>query len=120
MPSSRSTILVIDDDPDLRGSLADILRDAGYVVATAHDGASALVLLHTVTADLILVDLRMPTMNGLEFLERWSVEPRSGAAVVLMSGDDHVGAPPAGTVATLAKPFSADQLLEMTARFAPV
>jgi two-component system, chemotaxis family, chemotaxis protein CheY len=115
--ASQPTVLIIDDDPDLRGSLAEALREAGYAVATAHDGASALVLLHSFSADLILVDLGMPGMTGLEFLAKWSAEPRNGAAVVLMSGAESMELPASGWVAKLPKPFSLDQLLETVQRF---
>lgn len=113
---SRSTILVVDDDPDLRGSLAEVLRNAGYAVATAHDGSSALVVLQAIAADLILVDLTMPGMGGLEFLERWSAEPRSGGPVVLMTGGDGVGVPAPDHVTMLAKPFSVEHLLDVVQR----
>src|SRR5688500_10850656 len=61
-------VLVIDDDPDIREALGDVLGDAGYRVATASDGTEALQYLRTHEAPcVILLDLLMPGMNGWDF-----------------------------------------------------
>ncbi|MBD2179094.1 response regulator [Pseudanabaena sp. FACHB-1998] len=62
----QSTILVVDDDPDIRHELASALRDHGYSVKTAGDGSEALLLANTDLPDLILLDVSMPLMNGYE------------------------------------------------------
>jgi DNA-binding response OmpR family regulator len=111
------TVLVIDDDPDFRGLLADVLRERGYTVATAHDGASGLVLLHTIAVNLILLDLEMPGMSGIEFLSLWNSDARSGAPIVLMSGATRIDIPPASYATQLPKPFPLQGLLEVVARF---
>lgn len=110
------TVLVVDDDPELRGTLADALREAGYIVATAHDGESALLLLHGIRVDLILVDLHMPGMSGLEFIERWNREPRRGAPVVVMTGSRRVESLPEGCASELRKPFTLQQLCDLVRR----
>jgi CheY-like chemotaxis protein len=62
-------LLLVDDDTDLREALADILADEGFEVVQAEDGAAALDLLRSgVAADLILLDLMMPVMDGYDFL----------------------------------------------------
>lgn len=65
---SRATILFVDDDPCLREVMAMILSEEGYDVSTAADGLDALVLLRTNLPDLIISDLHMPRMSGIEFL----------------------------------------------------
>ena len=64
------SILVVDDEPDIRENLCDILTDLGYVVDTAGDGPSALHLVREKHYDVALLDLRMPGMDGLELYRR--------------------------------------------------
>jgi two-component system OmpR family response regulator len=61
-------ILVVDDDPGVRELLDDFLRSRGYEVDTASDGAAALAALHRFTPDLVLLDLMMPGINGMQVL----------------------------------------------------
>ncbi|MGA1871384.1 MAG: response regulator [bacterium] len=62
-------ILLIDDDLAMRTVLKDILEDAGYMVTTAEDGASAIEKINENNFDLVITDLRMPNMDGMEFLD---------------------------------------------------
>jgi two-component system chemotaxis response regulator CheY len=61
------TILVVDDSPTIRKILSFILRKQDYIIAEAEDGIDAMEKLGHVQADLILVDLNMPNMDGIEF-----------------------------------------------------
>lgn len=67
---ARSSVLVVDDDVDSCCSLADVLADRGYDVATAHDGRSALELAAARPFDIALLDFRMPDMNGVQLWRR--------------------------------------------------
>lgn len=67
---SRATILVVDDEKNTREALSKILSEDGYDVATAADGYQAMNLVASETPDLILADLKMPGMDGLELLSR--------------------------------------------------
>lgn len=67
MPGER--ILLIDDDAGMRAILKDILEEEGYDVRTASDGRSALSTIEKEDFDLILTDLKMPKMGGMEFLD---------------------------------------------------
>jgi CheY-like chemotaxis protein len=60
------TILLVDDNPDITSVLADILQVKGYVVHATNSGAEALLLLREHPVDLLLTDIRMPGMNGLQ------------------------------------------------------
>jgi CheY-like chemotaxis protein len=70
MPSLEPCILVVDDDPDFRSALTDILSDEGYPLLQAANGREAFELLASHRPRLMLVDLMMPVMSGLEFLQK--------------------------------------------------
>ncbi len=73
-------ILVVDDEPGIRQTLGDILEDEGYRVTGAPDGESALDLLRANHYDVVLLDVWLPGMDGLEVLEQvkeiWRTVPR--------------------------------------------
>jgi CheY-like chemotaxis protein len=70
MNKTAPSILVVDDEPDIRENLRDILTDLGYSVDAAPDGESALALVREKHYDVALLDLRMPGMDGLELYRR--------------------------------------------------
>ena len=70
MGTDKGCILVVDDEANARTALAELLRDEGYRVDTAADGFKALGKIEELSPDLILTDLRMPGMGGVELLER--------------------------------------------------
>jgi CheY-like chemotaxis protein len=65
---SKGRILLVDDDPDVRESMAMLLNEEGYDVRTAEHGFDALLQLRTAVPDVIISDLNMPQMSGFEFL----------------------------------------------------
>lgn len=67
--SSRANILVVDDEPVTRQSLSDILRLEGYAVASVPNGQAAVQYVRTHHVDLVIIDLRMPGMSGLETIQ---------------------------------------------------
>ena len=82
-----STILIIDDEPVACGTLARVLRREGFDTIAAHGGMAALELLAVRTPDLILLDVRMPDLDGLELLEILQAEPRwKSLPVIMMTG----------------------------------
>lgn len=107
-------VLVIDDDSGLRRSLTLILEDAGYEVVQATDGGEGLARARTEKPGLILCDVRMPRVDGLEFLRRY--REGGGEALVLMmtaygSMDLAVEAMKEGAYDYIPKPFGADEVL---------
>ncbi len=68
-----SRILIVEDDKDLNNAYSIILKHAGHEVAEAFDGKEAIEKLADFKPDLILLDLLMPVMGGLEFLQQWDV-----------------------------------------------
>ncbi|MDZ7779151.1 MAG: sigma-54 dependent transcriptional regulator [Gemmatimonadota bacterium] len=107
-------ILVVDDDAGLRKSLSLILTDAGYEVTHAEDGESGLSTAVEQDPDLILCDVRMPKLGGIEFLDRYR-EAGGSALVLVMTAyggiDLAVEAMKKGAYDYLPKPFGADEVL---------
>jgi CheY-like chemotaxis protein len=96
-----ATVLIVDDGVDARESLAAVLAYHGYAVVCASDGREAIEVLDRVTPDVILLDLRMPRMDGHEFLSWFQEQDRlARIPVIVMSGTE--SAPEAK--AFLAKP----------------
>lgn len=79
-------ILVVEDDRDLNNAYCIILKNEGHEVATAHNGKEALLLTKTNDYDpeLILLDLLMPTMGGLEFLKHFDLKNKHPKTKVLI------------------------------------
>ncbi|HEY0713232.1 MAG TPA: response regulator, partial [Polyangia bacterium] len=67
---SKGSILIVDDEANARTALAELLREEGYTVETAADGFKALGKLEETPPDLVLTDLKMPGMGGVELLEK--------------------------------------------------
>jgi len=110
-------ILVIDDDPDVRGSLTKILTRAGYEVVTAADGAAGIELQHHEPADVIITDIFMPGLDGLQTIRQLKKEG-SGVRIIAVSGGDRTGtvdlkehARLMGAFKVLAKPFEMHDVL---------
>src|SRR5215510_12058573 len=80
-------ILVVEDDRPTRHLLAGLLKAAKFAVATAQDGANALRQLKKRPFDLMLLDIWMPRMSGLELLARLRNEPHRPKVVVMTSDD---------------------------------
>jgi CheY-like chemotaxis protein len=117
----RRTLLVVDDDADLRETLQEVLGDAGFSVLTAHHGAHALELLQTLPTPpaLVLLDMMMPVMDGRAFLARVREDPcRAGLRVVIFSASVDVArtALELGAAGYLRKPVSVEGLLDLIER----
>lgn len=117
--SSRRTVLVVDDDPDMLETCVRILQHGGYDCLTATGGREALDLLGSRRLDLILADLRMPEMDGLTLLANARrVAPEVPMVIVsaYASADSARQAREAGAAAYLAKPFGVSELRRVVAR----
>jgi len=85
-PASKGTILVADDDPDIVALSKTILEGEGYVVQTAYNGLEVFSRLEEQKPDLIILDIMMPHMDGLEVLERLKgTAETSSIPVILMT-----------------------------------
>ena len=114
-----ASILVVDDQPSMQDALNTSLQSEGYRVATACSGEEALTRIEAQEFDIVLTDLVMPGLNGLDLLERSRVlDP--GAAVIVMTGyatlETAVAALRRGACDYLEKPFSLDELTRCVRR----
>lgn len=118
--SSVVSVLLVDDDLDIRDAVADILLERGYSVATAANGAEALDLLGRVLPRVILLDLNMPVMSGAEFREAQrcdSALSRIPTVVLTASPQNDPRLAEIGANGFIGKPFSLTQLLAVVERF---
>jgi CheY-like chemotaxis protein len=115
-------VLIVDDDPDTRELLAELLVEEGYRVGVAEDGLGAIRYLRSGGApQVILLDWRMPGSDGGEFRRFQRADARfAKIPVVVMTGDLRVEAAPGELDAAelLVKPVQVDRLLEVVSRYA--
>ncbi len=111
--TKKCTILVVDDDQGMRETLSDIFSEMGHDTAVAGDGYDAIKLVRERPYDLVLIDIKMPGMNGVETFRRIK-EVRPGLKVVMMTAfalDELIEeARSLGAVEVLFKPLQLDKL----------
>jgi DNA-binding response OmpR family regulator len=110
---STKTILVVDDDADLRAILKFALEDEGFHFDSADDGLSALRKVRERPPDLVILDLNMPRMGGEQFLYAWraGVETPGVPVIVVTATSDALRPTDLGVAAVVPKPFDVEQLL---------
>jgi CheY-like chemotaxis protein len=107
-------ILVVDDEPDLRFILRRMLTRAGHEVVEAGDGAAGLASVLAAPPDLVVTDMMMPVMDGVEFIHRLRCDPATAAIPILaVSGDWQLAVE---ADAALAKPYQKAALLAAAER----
>ena len=107
-------IVVIDDEAGVRRTVSMILEDEGYAVSTASNGRDGLSQALESAADIVLCDVKMPEMDGLQFLDEYRKEGGDGLVVTMTaygSVDIALEAMKRGAYDYIAKPFSADSIL---------
>ena len=119
---SDGRILVVEDDSALREALEETLQDAGHTVCVAGDGAEAMLMIERACPSLVVTDVQMSPVNGLELLASLR-EHHPEVPVVLMTAygsiEQAVTAMQRGAMDYLAKPFEASALIEMVERYLP-
>jgi two-component system nitrogen regulation response regulator NtrX len=112
---SGQQILVVDDEPDIRILLKEILEDEGFVVSVAENATQARDALRMRRPDLILLDIWMPDTDGVTLLKEWSEGGQFGIPVIMMSGhgtvETAVEATRLGAYDFIEKPLSIAKLL---------
>jgi CheY-like chemotaxis protein len=115
-------LIVVDDEPSIREICVDVLSSEGYEVSTADNGREAVDLLATHPADLVLMDIMMPVMDGVAAckLIRENAQTRD-IPVVIMSASSNIHSRISElqcmASAVVPKPFDLDQLLDTVRRF---
>ena len=113
---TKKTIMVVDDNPDIITIVRTILEGKGYNVLYAYSGAELLTSLETQKPDLVVLDIMMPQMDGLEVLTRMKGAPEtSSIPVILLTAkvqyEDVLGGYKLGADYYITKPFTSTQLI---------
>jgi CheY-like chemotaxis protein len=110
--AATATVLTVEDDPIVRSDLRLVLEDAGYDVADARDGLEAVALTRVHAPDLIVLDLGLPRLDGVQ-TARWILQERNIPIVALTGRSSQLAEDvlEAGAVACLRKPFAVDELV---------
>lgn len=112
------SVLVVEDDPDLLALLEMILADAGHAVRTAPEGAAALARVAEELPGVILLDMRMPGMNGWDFAREFRARHGRACPIVVVTAAENARAraEEIGAEGWLSKPFELQDVLETVER----
>ena len=113
-------VLVVDDDPDIRGLLLDILLAEAWHAVAAPDGQTALALVHEERPDVIVLDYQLPFLNGPQFVAAYRRLPGPPAPIVLITAASTAQERAVELRADtyLGKPFEVDDLVRVFERYA--
>jgi CheY-like chemotaxis protein len=113
--SEPKYVLVVDDDEDIRQLVDMALSSEGHQVITAQHGAAALEVLATSLPDVILLDMKMPVMDGWELARRYRAMPGPHAPIVVITAAQDAGSRAAEVAADghLPKPFDLEDLFRV-------
>jgi CheY-like chemotaxis protein len=110
-------VLLVDDDEDLRDSIADLLRQRGYFVETAEDGHAALATIARHSRPcVVLLDLVMPGMDGWKLLGVMQADPLMATIPIVIASAHAATHAPSGAAGVLHKPFDLDELFAVVER----
>ncbi len=117
-------VLIVDDHPDNRAILRDMLQSLGFTTAEAHDGIAGLERMAEFNPDVVILDLVMPRLNGLEMIRRIRQHPAHDHVVLIVSSasaypDDRIQSLNAGAQAFIPKPINRNLLIETLQRLLP-
>jgi len=124
IPSAGKTILYVEDNEANRKIVRLLLKNTGYTLVEAHDGEAGVAAAIESRPDLILMDIQLPKISGLEATRRLRAEPAMANTPIIaitsfaLSGDEQK-AKEAGATAYLAKPYSPRDLLALVRKLAP-
>ena len=118
--TAERAVLVVDDDPNIRAVLADLLQDEGHTVVEAENGAEALALAAQRRPKLIFLDMRMPVLDGWGFVREYRSRPGPHAPIVVMTAAQNARrwCDEVGGDDCLPKPFEFDHLIAVVERLA--
>jgi CheY-like chemotaxis protein len=112
-------VLIVDDDLDIRETLAELLTDEGFEVATAANGREALDAMRESLPVVVLLDLMMPVMSGFQFLAERAGDPRLTAVPVIVITAGRLAAPPPGSQGMVSKPLDLQLLFSTLRTYCP-
>jgi DNA-binding NtrC family response regulator len=113
MGKEEQVILIVDDEEGLREGLSKLLEDEGYAVECAEDGEKALEIVRSTHIDLMLTDMRMPGMSGIDLLKQVR-KIREEIGVIILTGygeiESYIEAMNFGAMEYVSKPFKVNEL----------
>jgi DNA-binding response OmpR family regulator len=122
--NATKTVLLVDDDPDIRTLMRTFLQRAGYRVVTAADGNEALTVAEREAPDVVVVDMLMPRKSGFLVLEKLKVRKEAGPRFIMITGNDgprhRTYALQLGADEFLLKPFAMERLVASVRRLCPL
>jgi len=113
MASYQPTVLIIDDQPGIRQMFTMVLSDSGYNVLAAKNGYEGLQLASDNNPDAILLDFKMPVMDGMEVLKELTRQSQNHKVIMMTGCGDEGAILAAGARSYLAKPLDLHQLLKI-------
>jgi DNA-binding NtrC family response regulator len=119
----KRKVLIVDDDRDIVSIVSTILRGKGWDITAAYSGQEALEAVTSSKPDIILLDIMMPEMNGIEVLKRIKkIDADARIIMITAFGDveSYLDSMELGAYEYINKPFETDELLEMIDRVAAV
>jgi CheY-like chemotaxis protein len=116
---SSQSILIVEDDHDIRVAIREVLEAEGYEILSAANGRDGIEILKKSRPRLVLLDLMMPIMDGYEFLHRMRHSPGFGDTPVVGLTASGIAKKPEGATELRAKPLGLDSLLQVTRRYCP-
>jgi DNA-binding response OmpR family regulator len=113
--SNRGSVLVVDDEPTITDVVSQYLQRAGYATSVATDGTRAMAAAAELRPDLVVMDVKLPHVDGLEVMRRLRSEDRARPAVILLSGrsdvTDRIAGLRSGADDYMVKPFAPAELV---------
>jgi DNA-binding response OmpR family regulator len=123
MADQKKTLLIVDDDPEIRTALCTLFETKGYRVVLASDGNQGLALTETEAPDLVVVDMMMPRKSGFLVLEKLKHSHTPGPKVIMITANEgsrhQAYAEMLGVDEYVRKPFSLEKLAESVERLCP-
>ena len=121
--SQPKTVLIIDDDQEIRGAVEIVLQQKGYRVITAGDGNAGLARAERENPDLVIVDMMMPKKSGFLVLEYLKQRGQDCPPVIMITGNEGIRhrayAESLGVDGYLRKPFAMDDMLDHVRNLCP-
>ena len=115
----EKSVLIIDDDDEIREYVVAVLAELGFITYTAEDGLAGLQCFQTNSIDIVITDIYMPKIDGIELIQKLQ-RLKPAIKILAMSGHEHDynhdalnWAEAAGAFEVIEKPFEPDQLIEM-------
>jgi two-component system chemotaxis response regulator CheY len=110
--------LVVDDSKTMRDMVAFTLKNAGFEIVLAEDGVQALTAASSTKVDIVVTDLNMPNMNGIEFIKALRLKPEYAYIPILMlttesDGFKKLEGKNAGATGWIVKPFNPERLIQV-------